>query len=64
MAEGHSGVFFDSLEVGSVRDGLSRLMSRSWEPTLIKAHGLNFSQEAFAARIGRELELVMMSEST
>lgn len=51
VLEGRTGTFFDEPEPGAVRDGIREVLDRSWDPTVIRAHADELSEDVFAARL-------------
>jgi glycosyltransferase involved in cell wall biosynthesis len=48
VVEGETGVFFDATEPHAVREALTAMLSRSWEPTVLVKHADLYGEQAFA----------------
>lgn len=51
VAEGRTGVFFDTPEAGAVADAITDALGRPWDARLIEDHVSQFSAERFSGRV-------------
>jgi glycosyltransferase involved in cell wall biosynthesis len=51
VVEGETGVFFDVPEPEAVREAVTAMLSRSWEPTVIVKHADLYGEQAFSDRL-------------
>jgi len=61
--EGVTGEFVDRADVGALVDGIRRIESRSYEPTVIRRHASSFSLESFVAQLRAEVARVLSSST-
>jgi glycosyltransferase involved in cell wall biosynthesis len=54
-----NGVFFPEATAQSIRDAVDAGQSRRWDPELIRAHALQFSEAAFVERLRAEVEALL-----
>jgi glycosyltransferase involved in cell wall biosynthesis len=59
VADGVTGIFFETAAVHSLRQALGEAESRAWDRAAIRAHAATFSRERFQREMLAELEQVM-----
>ncbi|MGO0575714.1 glycosyltransferase [Ornithinimicrobium panacihumi] len=55
VVDGQTGVFFDRLEVETLRSALDRVQALGWDPAVLREHARRFGEERFAERIRAEV---------
>jgi glycosyltransferase involved in cell wall biosynthesis len=59
VVDGRSGLFFDEPTAAAVGAAIDRARRTDWHPALLREHADGFGEAGFAARLRREVELLL-----